>query len=297
MKILIIGSQGFIGGHLYRYFSSRFETSGADVINKDEQDRFTLLDKENTEFDEIIKSEKFDFCINASGNGSVPISLGQPLLDFNLNVVNSFKLLEALRLHNPSCRYISLSSAAVYGNPRQLPIKETDAPLPLSPYGWHKFYTEQIGKEYYELHNIQNVNLRLFSVYGEGLRKQLFWDIFLKTQQSRHIELFGTGNETRDFIYIDDLVHAVHCVMNNARFTAEVINIASGIETTISMAASILCNEINPDIAVSFNNKLKLGDPLKWKADISILQEMGFSIKTPIHLGLKKLAQWLKESI
>jgi len=297
MKILIIGSMGFIGAHAYRYFSEKNEVWGADVVKSDSQKRYFLLEKQNTNYEPIFNSNEFDICINASGNGSVPISLNLPVFDFELNVTNTIKLLDTIRQHNPSCRFINMSSAAVYGNPISLPVTESLPLKPMSPYGWHKSYSEQICKEYYYLYNLHTINLRLFSVYGEGLRKQLFWDTYQKCLHSTEIELFGTGNETRDFIYIIDLLNAIDCIINHGLFNGEAVNVSSGIETTIAHAAEIFCQEVDPAIKLKFNKIVKPGDPLNWKADISVLSNWGFVPQYSIADGLKNTVKWLRTAI
>ncbi len=295
MKILVIGAKGFIGSNIYDFFSESHDAWGADITPDDANDKYFLLRKENTSFEHIFKNHQFDVCINASGNGSVPISLNLPVFDFELNVTNTIKILDALRTHNPKCKFIYLSSAAVYGNPEKLPVKEDSLIKPLSPYGWHKLYAEQICKEYYYLYNLQTINLRLFSVYGPHLRKQLFWDTYQKCLHSKNIELFGSGNETRDFIYIADLVQAVNCVVERGLFNGEAVNVASGLETTIREAATIFCSEIDPQIKVSFNKIVKPGDPLNWRADIEVLSGFGFKPIYTINEGLKATVKWLKE--
>lgn len=296
MNILIVGSSGFIGSHAYDYFSQSHTVWGADIISTSKQENYLQLDAQHTSFDTIFEKQQFDVCINASGNGSVPISFNKPVFDFELNVTNTIKLLDAIRIYNPNCKYINMSSAAVYGNPSEIPIRESLPLKPLSPYGWHKLYSENLCKQYFYLYNLQTINLRLFSVYGERLRKQLFWDIFQKTQRSQEIELFGSGRETRDFIYISDLIHAIECVIMKGLFNGESVNLASGIETEIKKAASIFCREINNNIKVNFNDIVRPGDPLNWKADISIIKTFGFSPLITIEEGLTNTAKWLTEN-
>jgi len=295
MKILVIGSEGFIGSHIKNRFSSSNDVWCADVLNSKDSFQYHQLPLLNTDFNVLFEERKFDVCINASGNGSVPISINKPIFDFELNVTNTIKILDAIRTHNPECKFINMSSAAVYGNPSVLPIKEESSLKPLSPYGWHKLYAEQICKEYYYLYNIQTINLRLFSVYGENLRKQLFWDTYQKCLFSKDVELFGSGNETRDFIYIDDLLEAINCVINRGLFNGEAVNVASGVETTISDAASIFIKEVDSNINLKFNMIVKPGDPLNWKADITVLESFGFKNKIVIEEGLKNVVKWLKE--
>ena len=297
MRVLIIGSQGFIGASAYKYFEKQSSNIlGVDVVDGIHQQKYYNLSRHKFDFEQIFKKEQFDVCINASGNGSVPISINRPLFDFELNTYTVVKVLDAIRLHNSSCKFINLSSAAVYGNPSALPISETDMLKPLSPYGWHKVYSEQVCREYYYLYNIQTINLRLFSIYGEGLRKQLFWDIYQKCMRSKNIELFGSGEETRDFIYINDLIYALDIVIKRGLFNGEAVNVASGVETTIKEAAEALCKNIDSSIKINFNNIVKPGDPLNWRADITTLKSFGFKGTTSISEGLKNTAKWLKES-
>ncbi|MGY4383046.1 UDP-glucose 4-epimerase [Pedobacter sp. UYP24] len=296
MKILIIGSEGFIGAHARIFFSKEHQVCGADILEKQSCENYFQLSLQNTDFDTIFETNQFDICINASGNGSVPISINRPVFDFELNVTNTIKILDAIRTHNPSCKFINMSSAAVYGNPSSLPITEFVDLKPLSPYGWHKLYSEQICREYYYLYNLQTINLRLFSVYGEHLRKQLFWETYQKCLRSNNIELFGSGMETRDFIYIEDLLNAVDCIIKKGLFNGEAVNIASGVETTIAEATKIFCAAINPNISINFNKIVKPGDPLNWCANIDILKSFGFEQMVSITDGLNKTVKWLKES-
>ncbi|WP_214071538.1 NAD-dependent epimerase/dehydratase family protein [Mucilaginibacter sp. dw_454] len=296
MKILVIGSKGFIGSHIYEYFKKSHEVWGADIIEDKSAKNYFLLSRQNTQYEEIFDNNQFDVCVNASGNGSVPISLNRPVFDFELNVTNTLKVLDAIRINNPTCKYISMSSAAVYGNPVSLPIEENTALIPMSPYGWHKLYAEQICKEYYYLYDLHTINLRLFSVYGENLKKQLFWDTYQKCKHTTEIELFGTGNETRDFIYVSDLLHAIDCIVKRGLFNGESVNVASGIETTIKEAATVFCEYVDKKIKVKFNKITKPGDPLNWRADIGVLRSWGFEPGFSITEGLKGTVAWLKEN-
>ena len=94
-----------------------------------------------------------------------------------LNVSNVFKQLDAIRKFQPGCKYINLSSAAVYGNPESLPISEDHHLDPISPYGNHKKMAEEVCADFYTNYRIPTCSLRIFSAYGAGLQKQLFWDL------------------------------------------------------------------------------------------------------------------------
>jgi dTDP-glucose 4,6-dehydratase/UDP-glucose 4-epimerase len=295
MNILIIGSNGFIGSHLYEYFREKHFVWGVDLLSGT-QSNFSIVTSNLDGLDKLFTTYAFDVCVNASGNGSVPVSMEYPLLDFERNTHTVVKILELIRTLSPSCRYINLSTAAVYGNPEKLPVEEKDRLKPVSPYGFHKYCSELLCEEYFRIFKVRSVCLRLFSIYGERLCKQLFWDIFQKTKRSPRIELFGTGEETRDFIYIRDLVRAVETVIEHANFDGSCINVASGKETSIRDAAHLFCSHVDKNVTIEFNNKEKPGDPKKWRANVSILDSMHFKPLYEINEGLKNTAQWLKEN-
>jgi dTDP-glucose 4,6-dehydratase/UDP-glucose 4-epimerase len=242
----------------------------------------------------LFSSQQYDVCLNATGAANVQFSFQQPLLDYSLNVANVYYILDAIRRYNQSCKFINLSSAAVYGNPATLPVNELHVLRPISPYGWHKVYSEQICSEFFNLFGVPTISLRIFSAYGEGLKKQLLWDIYKKIQNSTGIiELFGTGNETRDFIYVADILKAVHCIIDKDCFEGQAVNVASGSAVTVAEVATILVSYLKPSIEVKFTSHAKTGDPSYWQADIQVLKEMGFSPEYTLNEGIKKYALWL----
>jgi dTDP-glucose 4,6-dehydratase/UDP-glucose 4-epimerase len=295
MKILIIGSRGFIGHHLFSYFSEKDnEVWGTDVVDDYiNKERYFLIDASNSDYGSVFQSTEFDLCVNCSGAANVPESLKNPLRDYYLNTVNVFKMLESIRKFQPACKFINLSSAAVYGNPKQMPVKEDARPAPLSPYGFHKLQAEQICKEFYDFYDIRTCSLRIFSVYGPGLKKQLFWDLYNKAKKGVPFSLFGTGNESRDFIYILDLVKAIELVAGLSAFNADVINVANGKEIMIKNIASFFFGLFDHEIRYSFSGETREGDPVNWVADISKLISYGYRPSFTIENGLEKYYEWI----
>lgn len=289
MKVVIIGSEGFIGKHLHSYFKDQgHKVWGADVVTRyADQENYFLMDASNSDFNSIFRQEQYDLCVNCSGAASVPDSLKNPLRDYYLNTVNVFKLLEAIRSEQNQCRFLNLSSAAVYGNPEQLPVSESATPFPLSPYGIHKLQSEQICREFYEFHRVPTCSLRIFSVYGPGLQKQLFWDLLKKAKSGKDISLFGMGMESRDFIYISDLLRVIELVYKHSSFEADVINVANGEEVFIKDAVSIFFSFFQTKISYSFSGDSRKGDPVNWKADISKLKSFGYESLVDMQGGLE----------
>lgn len=295
MKILIIGSKGFIGSYAVTYFlNQNYKVTGCDVVTDYDNPDYLQIDATNSDYHFIFEKHQFDICINCSGAASVPLSIEFPLKDFNLNTFNVFKILDAIRITQPKCKFINLSSAAVYGNPDILPITEDFKLKPLSPYGIHKMQAEQICKEFHDYYSIATCSLRIFSAYGNGLKKQLLWDLFKKFNTGEDIVLYGTGNETRDFIHVDDVINAIHCVIKKGTFTGNEINLANGTEYTIKFIADLFKTNLNSKAIITFNNQVKPGDPLNWRADITKIKEMGYQSNITLENGVKNYILWAK---
>lgn len=296
MKILVLGSHGFIGSKVFAFYSNRknVEVWGCDIVVAYGAKNYIVLDTNSNQYENVFDSRYFDVCINCIGAASVPDSGQNPLRDYYLNTKIVFDVLDAIRKFSPSTKFLNLSSAAVYGNPVKLPVNEMDTLAPLSPYGWHKYQSELICKEFYQIYDIRTCSLRVFSAYGPGLKKQLFWDWHEKIQTSSHIELYGTGRESRDFIFIDDLVNAIDVVVENANFLADTINIGNGKEVYIEEAIKVFEAKSKLSFSYVFNNQFRKGDPLNWCADISTLLNLGYKQKVNFESGIEQFNKWLE---
>lgn len=295
MNILIIGSEGFIGGNLVKYFSVSSNTLfGCDVFETSSvlENNYIKVSRLAPQWPEVFVNAQIDICINAGGSGNVPYSMQQPLSDFESNVLDTVRILDSIRKHRPSCKYLHLSSAAVYGNPIKLPIEEKDICRPISAYGWHKLMAEQTCREFYELYKLPVALLRPFSVYGERLRKQLLWDICEGLRKEQHLKLFGNGQETRDFIHVMDLAKLIDIVINKSSFAGECYNCAMGRETTIEAVANLVVNCWPERRTVSFNGQIREGDPRNWRADIRKISKLGFEPSINLKEGVGGYVNW-----
>lgn len=296
MKILIIGSSGFIGSYCYSYFNEAHDVWKCDIHNQHHDNHFFLVNEDSPNFNPIFQSHKFDLCINCSGAADVKSSFKDPVKDFKSNTLNIINILEAIRTHNPRCKFLTISSAAVYGNPPATPITTQCVSNPISPYGFHKSIAEEICKEYYKLWEIPSCCVRVFSTYGPGLKKQLLWDLYNKFTTGETVNLWGTGNETRDFIYITDLVRAIEITIHNSNFHADIINIANGKQISISKVAEVFAKELGADApSIVFSGIERTGDPLNWEADIPELRKWGYRPNVSIEEGIRNYIQWAKK--
>ena len=293
MKVFIIGSQGFIGRHLVKYFTGKsWQVSGCDLLEDSPAYSYYKVSVLSPDFDTLFSNNEFNVCINASGSGNVSYSITQPVSDFEANTILVSRILDSIRKHQPECKFLQISSAAVYGNPEHLPVKETDSIAPLSPYGYHKWMSELLCREYQKLYNLNIAIIRPFSVYGTGLKKQLIWELCNKLKNQEKVKLFGTGKESRDFIHIDDLVQSISLIADKSAFNGDVYNVASGTETTIESVAEIFKQSVGNETRIAFSGKFRKGDPNNWKADISKMKSLGFKTTISLKQGLGEYTKW-----
>ncbi len=295
MKIIITGSSGFIGNHLSRYLSENHEILGIDcnsVESPNNAKKFINMKLPNERLAKIIRSFQPDVLIHTAGPANVGQSMVTPLADFENSVLVWAHILEQIRNNHRECRVIFLSSAAVYGNPIKLPVPETHPTDPVSPYGYHKLMCEKLSKYYSQLYGLSICNLRIFSAYGQGLRRQVIWDICRKVISSNIIELMGTGEEKRDFVEIEDIILAIEKILLKGEFQGNFYNVASGIGTSISDLARVVVEAFGEEKEIVFSGDQRPGDPDKWQADISCLLALGYSPSITLQNGIERIVKW-----
>jgi dTDP-glucose 4,6-dehydratase/UDP-glucose 4-epimerase len=293
--VIIIGSEGFIGNHLVRHFLNKGQVvygCGLSEIAQQPKYKYFQLSRTAPDWENVFTKHKFEYCINAAGSGNVPYSIEHPVMDFEANTATTIRILDIIRKTQQQCNYLHISSAAVYGNPSYLPVQEDLALHPLSPYGWHKLMSEMLCREYHELYGVKTVIVRPFSVYGNGLKKQLLWDICQKMQDQQTVTLFGTGKESRDFIHVTDLVQLLERIMQHSEFNCNIYNAASGIETTIHSIAEIFEQYFDNKKKIGFSGKARAGDPVNWCADIQKARSLGFQPVVDLEQGIRSYIEW-----
>lgn len=302
-SVLVIGVAGFIGRYIARYFSEQ----GWSVIGIDNSppenaplanlSNYYRLQLPNAELASILQEKSPDLCIHCAGRASVGQSITDPSADFHSGTVLTFEILNSLRLYSPDCRFIFLSSAAVYGNPESLPIKENQSLAPISPYGFHKRQSEQLCLEFTKVYNLKTAIVRIFSAYGPGLRRQVLWDICRKAITQDSLQLQGTGEESRDFIHALDIARALLVVAQAAPMEANIYNLGSGREVAIAQLANLILAALEYEHSPIFDGIVPSGTPYNWQADISKLKALGFATSVPLEKGVKTFANWCRAEL
>jgi UDP-glucose 4-epimerase len=300
---LVTGVTGFLGRYIARYFSSQgwsvigIGSSPPENAPLANLTKYYSLKLPNPHLNEILQQHSPSICIHCAGRASVGLSVSEPASDFYTNSVVTFELLNALRLHSPKCKFIFLSSAAVYGNPQSLPVSETQTVAPISPYGFHKLMCEQMCLEFTKVYDLPTASLRIFSAYGPGLRRQVVWDICQKVITQKSLVLQGTGQESRDFIHALDIAKAVNVVANSAPMCGEVYNLTTGEEVTIANLAQMVLEALEENCIPQFDGVVPAGNPLNWQADISKLRSLGFTPSVSLLQGIKTFANWCRAEL
>jgi UDP-glucose 4-epimerase len=236
-----------------------------------------------------------DLIFHLAGGSAVGASLNAPFEDFTRTTGTTARLLEWLRMHSPRSKLVVASSAAVYGDTGGVPAQESRGAAPVSPYGYHKLMMEQLCHEYSRVFGLQTAVLRMFSVYGEGLRKQLLWDCSVKLMQdAESIELGGTGEELRDWVHVDDAAAMMHRVAELASVDCPIFNGGSGVAVRVRDIVTLLSESLNRSVRVRFSGISRRGDPMVLVADAARLTSVGVSCRVPINLGVRRYADWFK---
>jgi UDP-glucose 4-epimerase len=280
MRILITGISGFVGGSFGRYAAQAGHVvmgTGRSSDANTWSGLYTCV-ADPQDLSNVIRDFLPDVLVNAAGTASVGASLDDPLHDFRGTVETCALVLEAVRCSRNNPLVVIPSSAAVYGNPPSLPVHEEVSLQPISPYGFHKAAAELLAREYSECFGLKVVICRFFSVFGTAQRRLLVWELYQKLAGPEEtVWLAGTGKETRDFLYIEDLAAALLGLIEKCQ-TAKpeclIVNVASGTETNVLTLAEMVRELVAPAKEIRCRGNMRKNDPVRWWADIARMQKL-----------------------
>jgi len=234
-----------------------------------------------------------EIIVHCAGSGSVGFSMMHPYQDFQRTVATTLAVLEFVRLHAPQAHVAYPSSAGVYGVVHQLPIGESAPLSPVSPYGVHKCLVEELCSSYAKNFGINVAVVRLFSVYGEGLRKQLFWDATQKIMNGNNT-YFGSGEEIRDWLHVEDAARLLISAAGHASATCPIVNGGSGQGVTVREVLTELYTSFDCKELPNFSGAVRSGDPDGYVADTSLAHDWGWTSIINWQDGLRRYVEWCK---
>jgi UDP-glucose 4-epimerase len=308
MRLLVTGGAGFIGSHL----TERLLDLGHEVRVLD---NFSTGRRENLAFArgraalEVREGDLrdgadvrravagVDGIFHQAALVSVPRSIAEPALSFEINAAGTLGLFEAARQAGVR-RIVYASSAAVYGDAESPPLRETMTPRPLSPYGLDKLYTEQLGTLYASLYGLVAVALRYFNVFGPrqdpGSPYSGVISIFVdRLRRGEAPTIYGDGEQTRDFVYVLDVVEANLASMWGHLEGFRTFNVGRGEHLSLNGLVALLQDLMEVRVSVRYA-PARAGDIRHSQADISaIATTLGFAPQWDVKRGLAALVRSL----
>jgi len=304
-QFLVTGGAGFIGSHLVR----RLLADGGRVRvidNLATGKRERLRDLEGAI--EFIEGDLADpsMCENALSGidcvfhqaavPSVQRSVKNPIETNKANVTSTLNLLEGCRKHGVR-RIVYASSSSTYGDTPVLPKREDMPPNPLSPYALQKFVGERYCQLYFRLYGLETVSLRYFNVFGPSQDPYSEYSAVIpkfatRLRQGESIVVYGNGEQSRDFTYVDNVVEANILALRAPRAAGSVINVGCGERITLNRLIKILEEILEVQATVDYQ-PARPGDVRDSLADISLAQDLlGYQPKVAVAEGLRRTVAW-----
>ena len=284
MRILVTGGTGFIGTSLVKKLS-KHEISVVSR-HKSRKNKYYLVDITNKKnLGTVFSKERPEYVFHLAAQVNPRLSMEKPIEDTKVNLFGTMNVLDMCRKYDTR-KIIFSSTSAVYGEPRYLPVDEKHETLPISIYGASKLTAEKYTEMYCNAYGIKYTILRYANVYGPGSRSVI--SIFVKNIiRKKSPMIFGDGNQTRDYIYIDDIVRATILAIKNADNLK--LNIGTGKEASIKNIVSIISKQLESSIKPIYKPEKK-GEIKKIFLDVSIAKKyLKWKPLIDVNSGIKKL--------
>jgi len=310
-RVLVAGGAGFIGSHIAdRLIEEDVEVTVLDNMyagrpenleNCSRSRKFRFVRGDVRRFSVVKRLVKdVDAVFNDAAVVSVPRSLEEPLLANEVNVGGTLNLLKA-SVDSGVKRYVQASSASVYGNTETLPVSESLAVNPLSPYAVAELAAENYARVFCRAYGLETVCLRYFNVYGPRQTFSAYSGaitIFLnKLSDGGRPLIFGDGEQTRDFVYVEDVVEANMLALNSAKAVGEAINIGTGVPNTINELVQRLQEKLGKQRLKPIYKSSRQGDVRNSYASIEKAKRMlGYRPKFSLEEGINKLVEWFQRA-
>jgi UDP-glucose 4-epimerase len=301
---VVLGAAGFIGRHVCREFHRNgYRVHGVGHGSWSEEARldwgvshWTEGDIDRRSLTEAAAGFQPQVLIHCAGSGSVSLSYSAPLEDYQRTVHSTTEMLEYARLAANTPRIVLSSSAAVYGDQGDVDVTENATRSPISPYGFNKVAAENACDSYSRFFGVQTSVVRLFSVYGEGLRKQLLWDAMNKLRRNEY-SFFGTGHELRDWVHVEDAARLLFIAGTAAQAPYEVYNGANSHATTLDVLGQ-LSRAAGSPLAPRFTGETHVGNPRRLTANCGhARRQLGWLPAIGLTEGLKRYAAWFLQEV
>jgi UDP-glucose 4-epimerase len=306
---LVTGGAGFIGSHLVEaLISAGCRVAVIDDLSSGNYMNLKHLAGKFSFFQEDIRNEKAltvaakdcEVIFHLAAVVSVPQTIENPIESAAINELGSLAVFETARKKRVQ-RVVFSSSCAVYGDDPRLPKLENMEPNPTSPYAVQKLAAEYYARMLYDLHGLETTVLRYFNVYGPRQDPSSPYSgvisIFMtKALLNEQAVIYGDGNQSRDFIYVQDVVRANLLAATTGDIGGQVINIGSGHSVRINDLWQAVCAVSGRNLKPEYSPK-RPGDIVESVAGIqSAGERLGFECEIPFEKGLELTFEWYRKS-
>jgi len=292
MKILIMGSEGFVGQNLVNGLSKNYDVFRSDQIDSNEKNYFKC---DITNFNSVEKIVKdVDTVIHLTAHSLVS-SLDGSITNAQVNILGLLNLLEACR-KNSVPKVIFTSASSLIGEPSLFQVNEKHDPKPKTAYGITKLTSEHYLRLYNELYNLDYTVFRFFNIYGPFQKNGLIPSIYKKIQNNEPITIFGKGDQIRDYVYIEDILSFFEKSAVSKVGNGTILNMGTGIGTTILDIVKTMSQILKIEPKIEFQDA-RPGEIGNFVSDTTLLKETFDLIpNTSVEAGLRKTISWLKEN-
>lgn len=300
-KLLEEGNKVVVIDNFCNFYNPKIKENNVKELLKNENFKLYREDiRDRQAVKKIFDENKIDVVMSLAAMAGVRPSIENPILYQEVNCLGTQNILEEMKSHNVK-NGVFASSSSVYGNCKEVPFREDMiVDFAISPYAATKKANEVMTHVYHKLYDINIIMLRFFTVYGPKQRPDLAINKFTRLMlEDKEIPMFGDGNTSRDYTYVDDIVNGIikscEYTLNNKN-VYEILNIGNSSPTSLKEMIDTIAKVLNVNPKV---NRLPMqpGDVDRTYADISKAKELiGYEPETTFEEGIKKFVNWYKEN-
>lgn len=300
-KLLEEGNKVVVIDNFCNFYNPKIKENNVKELLKNEKFKLYREDiRDRQAVKKIFDENKIDVVMSLAAMAGVRPSIENPILYQEVNCLGTQNILEEMKSHNVK-NGVFASSSSVYGNCKEVPFREDMiVDFAISPYAATKKANEVMTHVYHKLYDINIIMLRFFTVYGPKQRPDLAINKFTRLMlEDKEIPMFGDGNTSRDYTYVDDIVNGIikscEYTLNNKN-VYEILNIGNSSPTSLKEMINTIAEVLNIEPKIK-QLPMQPGDVNRTYADISKAKELiGYEPKTTFEEGIKKFVNWYKDN-